>query len=47
MRKFLKMLLDAKADVQAEDRNGWTALMWASSAGLAELVALLKAHGAR
>jgi uncharacterized protein len=37
------VLLEAKADVHAKDRNSWTALMWASSSGQAEVVELLKA----
>jgi ankyrin repeat protein len=40
------LLLDAHANVHAKDRNGWTALMWASSIGKAELVELLKERGA-
>jgi len=36
-----------RADVNAEDSNGWTPLRWAESKGHAQTVALLKDAGAR
>lgn len=43
----VRLLVDAGADVNAVDNSGFTALRWASVAGRAEMVALLKRSGAK
>lgn len=42
----LKAALDKGADINAKDKNGWTALMWASKNGHSEIVNFLKEKGA-
>jgi ankyrin repeat protein len=42
----VKLLLDKGADVNAKDKKGWTALMYASIAGLDSIVGLLLDKGA-
>jgi len=42
----VKLLLDKGADVNVEDRRGWTALKQAKDHGHRGIVELLKAHGA-
>jgi ankyrin repeat protein len=42
----VKELLDCGANVHARDKNGWTAWLWAFSAGHADVVKLLEARGA-
>ena len=45
--EIVSMLIKAGADVNAkEDKDGWTALMWASAEGHTEIANLLKKHGA-
>lgn len=41
------LLLDAKANIEAPDQNGWTALHIAASKGNKELVSLLLSRGAQ
>lgn len=43
----LKTAIDKGADINAKDKNGWTALMWASKNGHSEVVEFLKEKGAR
>jgi ankyrin repeat protein len=38
--------LEKGADINTKDRNGWTALMWATSMGHMQIVKLLQARGA-
>jgi ankyrin repeat protein len=45
-RRVVELLLDAGADVNARQHNGWTALQAAAQHGNADLVALLLARGA-
>lgn len=42
----VEMLLSGGADVNAKNRDGWTALMWASWYGHKDVVSLLLANGA-
>lgn len=42
----LKAALEKGADINAKDKNGWTALMWASKNGHTEVVEFLKERGA-
>ena len=44
--QIVKLLLDKGADLNAKDRNGWTALKRAQERGATEIVELLKAHEA-
>ena len=45
-RRVVELLLDAGADVDARQHNGWTALQAAAQHGSAELAELLLARGA-
>ena len=45
-RRVVELLLDAGADVDARQHNGWTALQAAAQHGSAELAALLLERGA-
>jgi uncharacterized protein len=45
--EIAKLLLKNGADVNATDKTGWTALKRAQNRGHTEIVALLKAHGAK
>lgn len=44
--KTVKDLLEAGADVNQQDKHGWTPLNWAAGKGNGELVVLLLQHGA-
>ena len=44
--EMVKLLLDNKADVNAEGENGWTVLMWASHEGHCDVVELFLSNGA-
>jgi ankyrin repeat protein len=43
----VELLLSHGADVHARDKDGDTALKWASRGGFNNVVRLLKAHGAK
>ena len=43
---YTRVLIDAGADVNAKEEDGWTALMWASRYGRTETVNLLIDAGA-
>lgn len=45
--QMVKLLLEKGADVNARDRDGWTALKRARKRGATEIVNLLRAHGAK
>ncbi len=45
--QIVKMLLQEGAEVNAQDKIGWTALKRAQNRGVSEIVELLKAHGAK
>jgi len=42
----VKRLIESGADVNAQDNEGWTALMWASEAGYIKVAKLLIEEGA-
>ena len=44
--ELVKLLLKAGADINAKDKNGWTALVWASQSGQTEIEAFLREIGA-
>lgn len=44
--KTLKLLLDRKANIEAKDQHGWTALIYAASGGQVDKVKLLLDYGA-
>jgi ankyrin repeat protein len=45
--EVVKLLVAKGMDVNAKDKNGRTALMWATEQGHTPIVELLKAHGAK
>jgi ankyrin repeat protein len=44
--EIIKILLDAGAEVNAKDKGGYTALVWATENGHADIAGLLKQFGA-
>ena len=45
--EVVKVLIEHRADVNAQDSNGWTPLRWAESKGHTQTVALLQEAGAK
>jgi ankyrin repeat protein len=45
--QIVRLLIRKGADVNAKDQDGWTALKRAQKRGSAEIVEMLKAHGAK
>jgi ankyrin repeat protein len=45
--QIVRLLLKKGADVNAKDKDGWTALKRAQKRGATEIMELLKAHGAK
>jgi ankyrin repeat protein len=46
-KQRVEQLLEKGADVNAKDKYGWTALMYAAYQGHEEIVKLLKSYGAK
>ncbi len=44
--EITELLIEAEADVNLQDKYGWTVLMWAAWRGHTEIVELLKVAGA-
>lgn len=43
--EIIKILLSGGAEVNARDKDGWTALVWATEIGYANIAGLLKQFG--
>ncbi len=44
--EVVSILLSSGANIKAQNRNGWTSLMYASQSGRQEVVSILLSHGA-